>query len=163
MNRKLMLLGIAAAAIFALTPAVSTLHAQGNGIVALANGSGQVTLGPELRTFSFSAQKDSSNVSKGQAELFSRSANVRFHIEINCLNVVGSTATMSGKITQDNKDGAFVGNDVWFRVVDNGHGPSSPPDLISLVYYFIGGPGVPCTSPLAAANIPIEGGNITVH
>ena len=165
MNRKMMILGIAVAAVLvvALAPVVSTVQAQGAGIVASANGAGQITSGGELRTFSFTAQKDSSNNSSGQAELHSRASNLRLHMDIDCLHVVGSTATMSGKVTQDNMNGAFVGDPIWFRVVDNGSGANSPPDLISRVAIFVG-PGVPCTDgTVIPANIPIEAGNITVH
>jgi hypothetical protein len=135
----------------------------GNGIVASATGSGQITVGTDLRTFSFTARTDSNNNSSGQAELFNRNSGIRFHITLNCLSVVGTVATMSGTVAQDNASGAYVGDPVWFQVVDNGEGAGAPPDLISLVYYFVGAPGVPCTSPLAPATIPIQSGNIQVH
>jgi hypothetical protein len=156
---------LSVAAVFAVG-VVASAHvaiAGGNGIVASATGSGQITVGTSQRTFTFNAQTDSSNNSRGQGELFNRSANVRFHMDLNCLNVVGRTATMSGTITSDNQSGALVGSAVWFQVVDNGEGAGSPPDLISLVYYFVGEPGVPCTSPLVNASIPIENGNVQVH
>jgi hypothetical protein len=167
MNRKMMILGIAVVAVLvvALAPLVSTVQAQGAGIVASANGAGQITSGGELRTFSFTAQKDSSNISSGQAELFSRAANLRLHMNIDCLQVVGSTATMSGTVTLDNMNGAYVGDPIWFRVVDNGSGTNSSPDLISRTAIFVSGPpGVPCTDgTVLPANIPIEEGNVTVH
>ena len=167
MNRKMMILGIAVVAVLvvALAPVVSTVQAQGAGIVASATGSGQFTSGGEWRTFSFTAQKDSSNNSSGQAELFSRAANLRVHMDIDCLNVVGNTATMSGTVSRDNANGAYVGDPIWFRVVDNGSGANSSPDLISRVAFFVSGPGVPCTDPstVIPANIPIEAGNVTVH
>lgn len=135
----------------------------GNGVVASATGSGQITIGTELRTFSFTARTDSSNNSSGQAELFNRNSGTRLHMAVDCLNVAGNVATMSGTITQDNVAGAFVGDPIWFQVVDNGEGAGAPPDLISLVYIFFGPPGVPCTSPLVPASIPIRSGNIQVH
>lgn len=137
--------------------------AAGNGVVASATGSGQTTSGTQLRTFSFTARTDSSNNSSGQAELFNRNTGTRLHMTIDCLNVAGNVATMSGTVTQDNLAGAFVGDPIWFQVVDNGEGAGAPPDLISLVFIFLGPPGVPCTSPLVPASIPIEGGNVQVH
>jgi hypothetical protein len=164
MNRKMMILGIAIVAVLfvALAPVVSTVQAQG-GIVASANGAGQITSGGEWRTFSFTARTDSSGNSSGQAELFSRAADLRVHMVLDCLQVVGNTATMSGTVTLDNMNGAYVGLPMWFRVVDNGSGKDSP-DLISRVAFF-SGPGIPCTedTPGLPANIPIEAGNITVH
>ena len=168
MNRKMMILGIAVVAVLvvALAPVVSTVQAQGAGIVASANGAGQITSGGEWRTFSFTAQMDSSHNSSGQAELFSRAANLRVHMDIDCLQVVGNTATMSGAVTlvSPNVSGIDVGDPIWFRVVDNGSGANSSPDLISRVGFF-SGPGIPCTevTPGLPANIPIEAGNVTVH
>jgi hypothetical protein len=165
MNRKMMIHGIAIVAVLvvALAPVVSTVQAQGAGIVASANGAGQITSGGEWRTFSFTAHTDSSNNSSGQAELFSRAADLRLHMDIDCLQVVGNTATMSGTVTLDNADGAYVGDPIWFQVVDNGSGANSSPDLISRVAIF-SGPGEPCTvNNVLPANIPIEAGNVTVH
>lgn len=170
MNRKMMILGIAVVAVLvvALAPVVSTVQAQGNGIVASANGAGQFTSGGEWRTFSFTARTDSSNNSSGQAQLDSRAANLRVHMEIDCLDVVGNTATMSGTVTlvnQDNLGGVTLGDAIWFRVVDNGSGANSPTDLISRVAFFAGPVGTACTdsSTVTPANIPIEAGNVTVH
>lgn len=156
---------LSVAALFAVGVAVSgqVAAAGGNGIVASANGSGQITVGTSLRTFSFTAQTDSNNNSRGQAELFNRDSNIKIHMDLDCLNVVGKTATMSGTVTSDNASGAYVGDPVWFQVVDNGEGAGSPPDLISLVFIFFGPPGTPCTSPLVNATIPIEHGNVQVH
>ena len=165
MKSKFVLPGIAFLAMIVAAPTVSVLYAQGNGIVALANGSGQTTSGGQLRTFTFTAARDSANVSSGQAELFNRASGVRVHIDINCLNVVGTTATMSGTVSTSNQTGVpfLTGDPVWFTVVDNGHGTNSPPDLISYVYFFSGPPGIPCTNQFTVATVPVENGNVTVH
>src|SRR5712692_10371921 len=160
MNRRTLFLGFAVSAILiaAISLNVGMTNAQGTGITALATGSGQITRGGELRTFSFTAQRDSSNNSSGQAELFNRASGVRIHMQLDCLNV-------AGKVTEANAAGSgFIGNPAWFRVVDNGEGAGAPPDLISLVAVFFGSPGVPCTDgTVTPANIPIEDGNIQVH
>jgi len=167
MNRRTLFLGFAVTAILiaAISLNVGMTNAQGTGITALSTGSGQITRGGELRTFSFTAQRDSSNNSSGQAELFNRASGVRIHMQLDCLNVAGNVATMSGKVTEANAAGSgFIGNPAWFRVVDNGEGAGAPPDLISLVAVFFGSPGVPCTDgTVTPANIPIEDGNIQVH
>jgi hypothetical protein len=99
-------------------------YAQGKGVVASATGSGHITIGGELRTFTFNAKRDSSNVSSGQAELFNRSSGIRVHVEINCLNVAGNVATMSGTVSDSSSTTPpfTAGNPVWFQVVDNGQG-----------------------------------------
>src|SRR5713226_3559989 len=158
MNRRTLFLGFAVTAILiaAISLNVGMTNAQGTGITALATGSGQITRGGELRTFSFTAQRDSSNNSSGQAELFSRASGVRVHMQLDCLNVAGNVATMSGKVTQaDAVASGFIGDPIWFRVVDNGEGAGAPPDLISRVAIFVMGPGVPCTdATVIPANIP---------
>jgi hypothetical protein len=170
MNRRIGLarltLGMIVAALV-LTVGTSVAIAQGNGIVASATGSGQLIdpSNPSAnRTFSFTARKDSSNNSSGQLELFNRGTGVRLHGEINCLNVVSGTATMSGTFTDANAAGAgFVGDPFWFQVVDNGEGAKAPPDLISLVFIF-SPTGVPCSNTtFFPASIPITGGNIQVR
>jgi len=165
MRRKLAFLEVAVAVVIAVLALSTSAQAADNGIVASATGAGHITIGGELRTFSFTAQKDSSNNSRGQAELFNRSGGIRVHLDINCLSVVGNVATMSGTVSNSNATGEpfGTGNPIWFQVVDNGEGQNAPPDLISLVFFFFGPPGVPCTSPLVPASIPIDGGNIQVH
>ncbi len=162
---KRLLTGFALALIVAVAAGTAHTRAAGKGIVAQASGAGHITIGGDLRTFSFTAQRDSDNNSRGQAELHNRSTDSSIHMKLNCLSVSGNVATMSGVVTGSNVTGAPFGegNPVWFRVVDNGEGADAPPDLISLVFFFFGPPGLPCTSPLANATIPIEGGNIQVH
>ena len=156
-------LGMTVAAL-ALTVGTGVASAQGNGIVASATGSGQLIdpSNPSAnRTFSFTAHKDSSNNSSGQLELFNRGLGIRLHAEINCLNVVSGTATMSGTITDSNI--GIVGDPFWVQVMDNGEGAKAPPDLISLVFFFFSG-SVPCSNTaFAPASIPITGGNVQVH
>ncbi len=146
----------------ALTLNVGVVRAGGNRIVASATGGYQVTFGGEERTVSFTAQMDSSNSSRGQAELFNHVTGTRLHFDIDCLNVVGNVATMSGSITRSDSTVFVAGLPFWLQVADNGEGPNKPRDLASPLFVIFG-PGVPCTSPLVPASIPIEGGNITVH
>ncbi len=166
MDQKVVGLGAAVAIGLAVVGiSLTPVQAQGKGIVSSASGAGQITVGDDLRTFSYTAQRDSSNTTRGQAQLINRNSGNRFHMTINCLSVAGNVATMSGVVTNSTADGTPFGegNPVWFQVVDNGEGKNAPPDLISLVVFFFGPPGVPCTSPVIPANIPVEGGNIQVR
>jgi hypothetical protein len=168
MNRKLGYLGLSLLCILAtaLTLSVGVTQAGGDGIVASANGSGQI-YNPELRTFTFTAQTDSSGVSRGQTEAFSRSSGNRWHGTLNCLSVSGNVATMSGVVTDISPvtPPFFVpGNFIQFQVIDNGHGQSGTPDEISLTFFFATGSSDPgCTGTGVFANIPIAHGNVTVH
>jgi len=100
----------------------------------------------------------------GEAQIENRSSGFLGHAEIDCLNVLGNVAVMSGVYTfASNPD--LVGSDVLFAVRDNGEGPSAPPDEITLAF---SGLGIPCTyitdpAQLALFFAPIESGQIQVR
>ena len=134
-------------------------------VVASATGSGQIHVSGELRTFTFTAHTDSSGVTRGETEAFSRSAGVRWHGTIDCLDIVGNVATMSGVVTDiDPVVPPFlvVGSHIVFQVIDNGEGSNSVPDLISLTF-FNGTFDTGCTGFGVFATIPVEHGNVPVH
>jgi hypothetical protein len=137
------------------------VYAQG-GIVALATAGYQVTFSGELRTVEFAAQRDNSNNSRGEGQLFNHVSGTKIHFDINCLSVTGNQATISGVISHSDTQAFPDGTPIWLTVVDNGSGKNSPPDLVSPLFAVFG-PPVPCTTAVAAATIPIEGGNIAVH
>ena len=51
------------------------------------------------------------------------------HISVNCLNVIGNQAYVSGVITSS-QDPTLVGQSVVTKVVDNGRSANDPPDEI---------------------------------
>lgn len=53
------------------------------------------------------------------------------HVAINCLNVIGNRAYVSGVITQSGSSDQ-VGQDAFTKVVDNGRSANDPPDEISV-------------------------------
>src|SRR5215469_18572147 len=119
MTRKL--LGVTVAALL-LTVGTEVVVAQ---IVASATGSGQFHVSGSLRTFTFNANTDSSGVTTGQTQGNNRSAGVKWHGTLTCLNVVGNVATMSGVVTDITPglgDPFLVGNFIQFQVTDMGEG-----------------------------------------
>jgi len=55
------------------------------------------------------------------------------HVAIDCLNVIGNQAYISGVVTQSlNSD--LVGHDALTKVVDNGRSANDPPDEISITF-----------------------------
>ena len=136
-------------------------------VVASATGSGHFHVSGDLRTFTFNANTDSSGVTTGQTKGVNRNAGVKWHGTLNCLNVVGNVATMSGVVTDITPglgDPFLVGNFIVFQVIDNGEGSNAPPDLISLTFFFpAGSPNPGCTGFGIFATIPIEHGNVQVH
>ena len=154
---------VVAAAVVAVAGARSAVvQAQGNGPVASVTAGYQMTVNGQLRSIEFTAQRDAANNSRGQGHLFNHVTGTKLHFVIDCLHVVGSVATISGSITHTDTDAFPEGTTLWVQVVDNGEGKKSPPDLVSPLFAIFGS-GVSCTSPVAAASIPIEGGNIQVH
>jgi hypothetical protein len=129
-----------------------------------ASGSGQVHLGLPLRTFAFSATKAAEGTASGEAQVENRSTDFRGHITIDCVNVLGNVAVMSGVWTSSTSPNIPVGTDAFFAVQDNGEGQSAPADEITLTF---SGLGIPCTfitdpALLAPFLVPIESGQIQV-
>lgn len=166
MARKLLGLSVAAVTVAAVlfTLGSGTALAQ---VVASATGSGQFHVSGDLRTFTFNANTDISGNTTGQTQGNNRNAGVKWHGTLDCLNVVGNVATMSGVITDITPglgDPFLVGNFILFQVIDNGQGQNGPPDLISLTFFFPqGSPNPGCTGFGIFATIPIEHGNVKVH
>lgn len=126
-----------------------------------ANGHGNYTgADGELRTFSFHARtKD--GVTKGSFLVNNRSNGHFLKGNIDCLNIVGNTATMSGTITSSSvEDLVPVGTKTRFGVVDNGEGSEAPPDRMSRFSNFS---QVSCDeSPITSHSLTVEGGNIQI-
>jgi hypothetical protein len=165
MVRKLLWLSVAATtfAAFLFTVGSGVALAQ---VVASATGSGQIHISGDLRTFTFNAQTDSSGVTSGQTQAFSRSSGIKWHGTLDCLSVVGNVATMSGVVTDISPVTPpffVVGSHIVFQVIDNGEGSNPPPDLISLTFFFGTGTNPGCTGFGVFATIPVEHGNVQVH
>jgi hypothetical protein len=58
------------------------------------------------------------------------------HVAVNCLNVIGNRAYVSGVVTQGNSD--QVGQEALTKVVDNGRSTKDPPDELSISIIFPG-------------------------
>jgi hypothetical protein len=153
------------AAVLAIAGAAAwsaVVHAQGKGPVASVTAGYQMTVGGQLRSIEFTAQRDAANNSRGEGQLFNHVTGTKLHFVIDCLQVVGTAATVTGTITHTDSDAFPEGTALWVQVVDNGEGKKSPPDLVSPLFAVFG-PAPSCTQQLAPANIAIEGGNIQVH
>jgi hypothetical protein len=147
------------------TAGLGTVSATADPALQSASGFGQVHLGLPLRNFAFSATKASDGSVSGEAQLENRSSSFRGHIAIDCLNVLGNVAVMTGVWTSSNSQDIPVGTDAFFAVQDNGDGPASPADEITLT---LSGLGIACTditdpSLLAPFLVTIESGQIQVR
>jgi hypothetical protein len=95
-----------------------------------------------LRTFAFRASTSRAGAVTGQAQVNNRATGQTLHIQIDCLNVIGNIAILSGTAIRatgpDNSDG----DSEILAVEDNGQGAASPPDRVTRAF---GNSGFVCT------------------
>jgi hypothetical protein len=114
-----------------ITLALATLFAG-------VKGSGTITFGSSVEHISVSATGSS-----GRATFEDKAAggNVNGQIAINCVNVVGNTATLSGLVTHSNRK-SMIGSEGVFRIVDNG----KKADMASLINFHQPGTSTDCNA-----------------
>ncbi len=162
MDRGRKLIAAAAPSLVAIALAVNAGAAAG-AVVAAATGGYHVTYGGQERSVTFAAQRDDTNTSTGQAELFNHVTGTRLHFTVDCLSVAGNVATLSGTVTRTDTGTFPLGEPFWLQVADNGEGGNKPRDLVSPLFVMVGGPVIPCTAPIVPAALPIDGGNVQVR
>ena len=125
--------------------------------VHMATGGGTVEAGGGLNTIAFTAQVDDAGAVKGQAQFQLRNQDLRLHVDVDCLSVLGNEAWIGGVVTQSN-DPARIGTRVLWRVQDNGEGGGAT-DQTSLPV-----PGAPgdCLLQSALPLVPWTNGNVQV-
>jgi hypothetical protein len=111
--------------------------APGDGVVHSATGSGQlhVTVDTKLRTVGFSAVMLADGTVTGYAEAQPRQEGNRWRIDVNCLNVVGNVALITGRTIYNQIAPEIVGWTGGFAVEDNGEGAGAPPDRITQGFF----------------------------
>jgi hypothetical protein len=106
---------------------------------AHANGGGTTVEGTEKSTFVFNAVQQIDGSVVGHLTYHFRSADVTFHMQNDCLNIVGNSAVITGTVTMVTGTSLpFIvpGARGIFKVQDNGEGNADPPDLISDVIIY---------------------------
>jgi hypothetical protein len=137
-----------------------------------ATGHGNLTVGGDLRTFSFNAIRHRDGVVTGEFQLKNRASDVVIHGEVTCLLAIArptqGAAFMGGVVTRVDGDapGWSPGTPVVFSAFDNGEGNDPFADAMTLVE-----PTTPvvvarqCAIGLRVGGgaVPIEDGNIQVR
>lgn len=137
-----------------------------------ATGHGNLTVGGELRTFSFDAIRHQDGSVTGEWQLKSRATDVVMHGQVTCLLAIArptqGAAFMGGIVTRVDGDapGVEPGTPVVFSAFDNGEGNGNFADAMTLVQ-----PTTPdvvarhCAIGLRVGGgaVPIEDGNIQVR
>ena len=123
---------------------------------ASASGSGTARFGNTIEHISFSAQQVAGTAAVGEAVINDASAGVRVNVDVNCLNVIGNYAIVSG-IVQTSSDEALVpvGSQAIFAVVDSGQGQGR--DFMSIANFYAVGTGVDCSVPSEFDLVPASG------
>ena len=103
---------------------------------------------------------DASGAVKGAAQFQHRDTGVRRHADVLYLAVSGGDAWIGAVITQSDDPGD-VGQEIYFRVQDNGQGKKATgPDQVSTV---ASGPAVTAVSMPDLGLIPWTNGNVQVR
>ena len=126
-----------------------------------ATGGGTTEELGEKSTFVFNAVQHKDGTVNGHLIYKLRGADVSIHMDIDCLNIIGNQATMSGTVTKVTGDAPafiFEGQRAVFKAQDNGEGGDAAPDLISDLFLFT---GATCNNPFPVPYLPIDG-NIQV-
>ena len=129
-----------------------------------ARGSGTIQFAANREHISFSAVQRADGTASGNAEVHDISAGVNAHIEVDCLNVIGNVATISGIVTRSSDPTRVPeGFEGIFQVVDNGEGNDSAPDFMSQANFFAVGTGTDCHVPGEFDLVPVQHGNVQVE
>jgi hypothetical protein len=168
-TKRMAILGLALAATLAAAPRAAAAH---ENVTQSATGSGQFELTSDagvsaLRTFAFEANNTSNGSVTGQAQIDNRAVAQRLHIEIDCLNIIGNIAVMSGTLTHATGSGISVGDAAIFGVQDNGEGAGASPDRVTRAFE---NTGLVCTD-ITPANVglythefnDVQAGNVRIH
>jgi hypothetical protein len=126
----------------------------------MARGSGHISFGSSREHVAFTATGQT-----GHAVVVDHTVvgTVVFHLDLNCVRVVGNEATLSGIVTRSSKPELVpLGYEGLFQVRDNGQGGQDPPDLMSPVLLHEVGIGPDCLIPSEFDLVPVEGGNIEI-
>jgi hypothetical protein len=153
------LCSLAAATLVSVLAAGALVTAQGR-VIASATGSGHVTVNGAMRTFAFTVHRNATGTASGQMEVINRDLGVRVHATLNCLNVVGNTAIVSGQVTDTNNP-VLEDTYFWFKVVDNGEGSKAPADKMTFALTVI--PTLTCDTDLNVPYLDVEKGNIQIR
>ncbi len=123
---------------------------------ASASGSGTVLFGNTIEHIAFSAQQVAGTEATGHATIINASAHVRVQVDVNCLNVIGNYAIVSGIVTQSSDPEAVPeGTQAIFAVLDAGEGRER--DFASIANFYPVGTGVDCTVPSEFDLVPVNG------
>lgn len=122
-----------------------------------ASGGGTAMELGSKSTFTFNAVEHKDGSVNGHLVYHFRASDITIHMDIECLNIVGNRATLSGTVTSVNGNTTgfpFIveGAKAAFSVEDNGEGNAANPDKVSDLLF-----GVPTCAGMIPPYIVISG------
>ena len=108
------------------------------------NGSGTITFGSSVEHITVNAMAGAiPTAGSGRATFQDKAAGGNFNgqINVNCVKIVGNTATVSGTVTHSNNK-SLIGQEAVFQIVDNG----KQTDFASIINFHAVGTSTDCTA-----------------
>lgn len=127
--------------------------------VSKATGGGTYEKNGFLNTIAFTAQVDGGGAAKGEAQFQLRDIDLRIHLDVDCLVVVGNQAWIGGVI-KTSSDPSLIGQRRVFTVVDNGEGGGAVDELGEPVVSAL---MLDCLTQPALPLLPLTNGNFQVR
>ena len=146
----------------ATAPASSVMLSPGNGVQhRVSVGGHDADAIPGDKNFSLIALQHGDGSVTGQyIDMFGAGTTTGgYHVDVDCLEVVGNKAWIGGVITKGDLNGTDVtGRRALTAVEDNGKSANDPPDRISYSYVTT----VPCTARRGLPMLTMTDGQVTV-
>ena len=123
------------------------------------SGSGTITFGSSVEHITVNATAGATaTAGSGRVTFQDKAAggNVNGQIDVNCVQIVGNTATVSGTVTHSNNK-SLIGQEGVFQVVDNG----KRADFASIINFHPVGTSTNCTA--GEFDVAPVKGNFTVR
>ena len=161
MNSRTILWSLRTLAVILLTGAALTGSAGARDNAPAASGQGVFTFQFETISFSFHAKEHKKGADKGRARFANLSDGTEVIVDINCLNVGGFSASLSGVVVRSDDPALPEGSAVVFGVTDwDAVGANRPDEITPL---FILPPGFDCYEAFPLTILPLTEGDIIVR
>ena len=131
----------------------------------LPSASGQGTIdwvAEGKRHFSFHAKTNKDGTVSGSGVLTYTQGDLKIRFDIDCIQVEGNAAYITGTITSHSETPEFVGRDCYFSVVDNGEGSKADPDTMRPLNIALEGTDWDCSIRTTTLYQEVLEGNIQV-
>ncbi len=114
------------------------------------------------RHFSFNAKTNKDGSVSGSGVLTYTQGDLKIRFDIDCIQVEGNTAYITGTITSHSENPELVGRDCYFSATDNGEGNNASPDVMRPLNISGEGTDWDCSIRTISGYLEVLEGNIQV-